>query len=74
MDRAAANPATINALEALRWNWGEAYEINTVNDEWRARRRDGLDSWITAPNAEDLRNQILSDYLARPVPRPPAER
>ena len=62
-----------DALEALRWHWGDAYAIETTREGWRARRRDGLGSWITAPNAVDLRDRILTDYLAKPVPRPPAE-
>lgn len=73
MDGAAADAATVNALEALRWNWGEAYEVNMVNDEWRARRRDGLGDWLIAPNAGGLRNRILSDYMFKPVPRPQPE-
>lgn len=64
----------MNALEALRWNWGEGYEIEIIDDTWQARRRDGLGGWITAANADDLRNQIMADYTLKPVPRPPAER
>lgn len=63
-----------DALEALRWNWGEAYEIEVVDDEWRARRRDGLGGWLTASNADELHNQILSDYMLKPVPRTEAGR
>jgi hypothetical protein len=28
------------ALEALRWNWGDAYEIWHDSEDWHARRRD----------------------------------
>jgi hypothetical protein len=60
-------------LGMLRWNWGEAYDIEIDGSEWRARRRDGLGGWITAYNADDLCNQILTDYMRKPVPRPPSE-
>jgi hypothetical protein len=63
----------MNALDALRWDWGKAYEIDGADDEWRARRRDGLGGWMEAGSAEDLRNQILSDYLMKPVPEQPRE-
>ena len=60
-------------LGMLRWNWDEAYDIEIDGSEWRARRRDGLGGWITAYNADDLCNQILTDYMRKPVPRPPTE-
>jgi hypothetical protein len=57
-----------NTLEALRWDWGKAYEIQRADDEWRARRLDGLGGWMYAINGDELRNQVLSDYLIKPVP------
>ena len=53
------------ALESLRWNWGDAYTIT----RWAALRRDGLGEPIEADTAEDLEAAILRDYDARPVPR-----
>lgn len=53
-------------LDALRWNWGSAYEIETDGDTWKARRRDGMEGWITAPDPDTLRNAIVSDYTLKP--------
>lgn len=74
--RAAASPhgITVNdPLDELRWHWGDAYEIERADDGWRARRRDGLGGWMTAPSAEELRDRIRGDYRRRPVRRPRAE-
>ena len=56
-------------LEALRWDWGAAYEIEMPGADhgWRARRLDGLGGWTDAGSAEDLRNQVVSDYVTKPV-------
>jgi hypothetical protein len=56
-------------LDALLWDWGEAYEIETpdADHSWRARRLDGLRGWIDADSAEDLRKRIISDYVTKPV-------
>lgn len=62
-----------DALESVRWHWGEAYEIDLVEGVWRARRLDGLGEWTTAPNADKLSDEILLDYLQQPVLRPPEE-
>lgn len=53
-------------LEALRWDWGDAYEIE---HGWRARRLDGLGGWLTAANSGELYQVIAANYDARPVPR-----
>ena len=63
----AAGKAGMNALDALRYDWGSAYEIEGADDEWRARRLDGLGDWIEAGSPDDLRNQIFSDYALKPV-------
>ena len=63
----------LNALEALRYDWEKAYEIKWTDDKWRARRLDGLGGWMEAESAEELRNQILSDYLTKPVLDQPPE-
>jgi hypothetical protein len=58
------------ALEALRWNWGEAYRIGwDVARDWWANRRDGLGGDITAADPDELRAAILADYTLKPVPR-----
>lgn len=55
-------------LEALRWNWGEAYEIGFAGDLWYAVRRDGRGK-LEESTVDGLRDAILADYLALPVPR-----
>lgn len=57
------------ALEALEFGWGDAYEIWHDGGDWHARRRDGLGGVITAGDAEGLRNQIREDYALKRVPR-----
>jgi hypothetical protein len=55
-------------LEALRWNWGEAYEIGITGGLWYARRLDGRGT-LEEGGPEKLRAAILKDYTALPVPR-----
>jgi hypothetical protein len=65
------------ALEALRWDWGDAYEIGRDDERgWWARRRDGLGGDLTAPDPDGLYEAIAADYALKPVPRsaPPADR
>jgi hypothetical protein len=58
-------------LAALRWHWGEAYEIShPERDVWVAQRLDTRET-VRAVSAEGLRDAIAADYGARPVPRPP---
>jgi hypothetical protein len=64
--------APLDGLDALRWNWGTAYEIEPDDVGYRARRRDGLGDWMTADGLDTLRNDILSDYLLKPMKRPDA--
>ena len=56
------------ALRALDWHWGEAYEITEALGVWRAVRLDNQRA-IIAANPDDLRNLIVEDYLKDPVPR-----
>ena len=46
-----------SALDALRFHWGDAYEIEVSGGKWRAKRLDGL-GW-----------GIAADYAVKPVPR-----
>jgi hypothetical protein len=64
---AGSGETAMNALDALRWNWGSAYEIETDGGTWRARRLDRLGGWMEAGSAEELRSQIVSDYMTKPV-------
>jgi hypothetical protein len=67
---AAGRAAARLELEAVRFDWGEAYEIE-LDDEhgWRAKRRDGLGGWLDAADSAGLYKVIADDYAFRPVPR-----
>ena len=72
MDEAAPRAAVVDqdALKALEFGWGEAYEIG--HDEERghwARRRDGIGGDITAPGPDELWQAIRKDYDLKPVHR-----
>jgi hypothetical protein len=67
---AASMAATGHELGALRWDWGEAYEIEHGDEYgWRAKRLDGLGGWLTAAGPDELYGVIAADYNAKPVPR-----
>ncbi len=56
-------------LESLRHGWGSAYEITCAGrGRWLARRRDTGDT-LTGESADELRDRIIADYDAKPVPR-----
>jgi hypothetical protein len=55
------------ALDALRYDWGDAYDIGV--DEWQARRKDGKGGLIEAATPDQLRRLIIEDYTFLPVPR-----
>jgi hypothetical protein len=56
-------------LGALRWHWGEAYVIaNPEPGVWLAERRDTHET-LRADTPTSLRDRILADYFARPIPR-----
>src|SRR5260370_8426148 len=62
--------ATGQALEALRWNWGDAYEIGHDDERgWWAKRRDGVGGYLTAADPGELRAVIYADHDLMPVPR-----
>lgn len=56
------------ALNHLRWNWGEAYDIGEGLGAWRAVRRDNGVTLVAADPAE-LKSLIVADYARQPVPR-----
>ena len=58
-----------DALDALRFHWGDAYEIEVSGGLWRAKRRDGLGGWIEADSPDGLGWAITADYAAKQVPR-----
>jgi hypothetical protein len=68
-----ALPGEQAALDALVWNWGEAYEIGCEEGQWWFRRKDGKGGTETASGPDELRALIVTDYTIRPVRRPPAD-
>jgi hypothetical protein len=57
-------------LSALRYGWGDAYEIGFDSERgWHARRRDGRGSDITAADHAALWEAVRADYDLEPVPR-----
>ncbi len=69
--RTAAEKALIDTeLEGLRWNWGDAYQIEFSNEHgWQARRRDGQGRWLTGADPDELYKVITDDYRLKPVAR-----
>jgi hypothetical protein len=56
-------------LENLRFNWGDAYRIHFFEpDKWMAQRRDTGEA-LRSDTPLGLRDAIVADYRARPVPR-----
>ena len=74
MDRAAEGCSAAftstgdTALDALRWNWGQAYDIGH-DTTWWFSRRDGYGGTETAGSPDALRAKIIDDYTGRPVDR-----
>ena len=67
-------PGEAEALEALRFSWGDAYMIWRDEEGCHARRRDGLGGVMTEDNPDALYNVVWDDYTTKPVPRDlPAE-
>jgi hypothetical protein len=57
-----------SALRDLQYHWGDAYKITYVNGMLRAERRDN-GAAVSAPAAAALRQLLIDDYSAAPVPR-----
>jgi hypothetical protein len=73
MDEAARTAAGRNLieteLEALRFHWGGAYEIEFSDEPgWQAKRLDGLGGRLTTATLCELYKAITNDYAALPVP------
>jgi hypothetical protein len=63
------------ALEALRFGWGDAYLIDYDGERgYWAARRDRIGGLLTASDPDELRNAITEDYAVKPVPRESAAR
>ena len=65
-------PGSIEAaLDALRWNLGEAYEVGTDDEgRWWFRRLDGGGrEYAELPGPQELHRMIVEDYTLRPVRR-----
>jgi hypothetical protein len=71
--QAASAAADQEALEAVRFGWGDAYLIGHDDERgYWAARRDRIGGLLTASDPEELRNAITEDYTVKPVPRGPA--
>jgi hypothetical protein len=67
---AGGRTADDEALEALRWDWGEAYLIGHDDERgWWAARRDRIGSLLIGADPGGLREQIRADYVVKKVPR-----
>ena len=61
---------TGEALDELRWHWGDAYLIHYFETagKWVAQRRDSHET-MSAPDPARLLDLIREDYRAHPVSR-----
>jgi len=63
-------PSALDALEALRWDWGEAYMIDRDDERgWWAARRDRIGGLLTGGDPDELKRLMRDDYSTKPVPR-----
>ena len=69
--RTAAEQAHIDAeLEALRFHWDTAYQIEFDDEHaWRARRLGSQRGSLTGANPDELYKAIREDYSFQPIPR-----
>ena len=69
--RTATEQAHIDAeLEALRFHWGDVYQIEFSDEHgWRGRRTGSQDGWLTAADPDGLYKAIRADYALPPLPR-----
>lgn len=67
---ALTGQAVDEALAALDYTWGDAYEPAYDEDRgWHALRLDGLGGLITGADPGDLHREIAADYAFMPVRR-----
>jgi hypothetical protein len=67
--RTTAADDCAEALDDLRWHWGEAYLIHCLElGTWVAQRRDSRET-LGAESPETLRDKIIADYARCKVPR-----
>ena len=52
----------------LAWHWEGAYRITYSDGRFIAQRTDNRET-LTADNAIELRDKIIDDYCANPIPR-----
>ena len=57
-----------DALANLNYHWGDAYAVVGAADCWMARRRDN-GRLLNASSPDRLRELMIADYQAQPVPR-----
>ena len=55
-------------LRVLRYHWDSAYRISFTEGMFVAERRDNS-ARVRQPTADRLREAVIDDYRARPVPR-----
>lgn len=65
-------PVEAEALEAIRFGWGDAYLVGHDDERgWWAARRDRIGGLLTEATPDELRQAITEDYAVKPVPREP---
>lgn len=63
-------PEDQNALDAIRFSWGDAYMIGHDDERgYWAARRDRIGGLLTAPSPDELRQAVADDYALKRVPR-----
>lgn len=62
-----AGDEQVSDLAALRWHWGDAYEIGCDDGTWWYERRDGIGDRERAGDPVELYRMITGDYEFRPV-------
>lgn len=64
----AAEEPPQDELGRLQWSWGSAYKIVGAWGTWLARRCDN-GRLLSAGSPDQLRELLIDDYSASPVPR-----
>jgi hypothetical protein len=64
------DPFAVNtdlALGALRFVWGNAYDITYSSGWWLAARQDGLGGGLLAETPDEIIQLMREDYALKPV-------